>query len=118
MPLPKKYSTEQFKDWYNAHESGETFSSMSKRLGIPEGTLRSAVSRYRATLAIEDKIKEAGVTLHKEDEDKPVERTKKLSDFTPREIIKYLYSIGYRIDREGLYYIEKKRVNLDSVINE
>lgn len=118
MPLPKKYSTEQFKDWYNAHESGETFSSMSKRLGIPEGTLRSAAYRYKATLAIEDKIKEAGVTLYKEDDDKPVERTKKLSDFTPREIIKYLYSIGYRIDREGLYYIEKKRVNLDSVINE
>ena len=39
-------------------------------------------------------------------------------DFTPREIIKYLYGLGYRIENNKLFLYTREEVNLHSVINE
>lgn len=51
--------------------------------------------------------------------EKPESPEKKgLSDYTPREIFKYLYALGYRLDKDGLYMLSKQRVNLQSVISE
>ena len=48
----------------------------------------------------------------------PAKPEKTLDDFQPRELIKHLYKLGYRIDRDGLYVITRQKVNLQSVINE
>lgn len=123
MPNIKKYSDKQVKEWYELRKDGMMYSDISKLTGIPEGTLRSSLSRYRAMLDIEKKIADAGVTLHKDDEPEaaaipaPV-KEKTLSDFSPRDMLKHLYNLGYRLDEKGIYFIKKERVNLQSVINE
>lgn len=45
-------------------------------------------------------------------------REKTLDDFTPREIIRHLYNLGYRIEDGELVVIEKKKVNIKSVLSE
>lgn len=46
-----------------------------------------------------------------------VQRPASLSDFTPREIIKYMHMFGYRIENNQLVYYSKQVVNLKDVIN-
>ena len=46
-----------------------------------------------------------------------VQRPASLSDFTPREIIKYMHGLGYRIENNQLVYYSKQVVNLKDVIN-
>lgn len=46
-----------------------------------------------------------------------VQRPVSLSDFTPREIIKHMYKLGYRIENNQLVCIVKQVVNLKDVIN-
>lgn len=47
----------------------------------------------------------------------PVQKPVSLSDFTPREIIKYMHGLGYRIENNQLVYYSKQVVNLKDVIN-
>jgi hypothetical protein len=47
----------------------------------------------------------------------PVQKPTSLSDFTPREIIKYMHGLGYRIENNQLVYYSKQVVNLKDVIN-
>lgn len=46
-----------------------------------------------------------------------VQKPASLSDFTPREIIKYMHGLGYRIENNQLVYYSKQVVNLKDVIN-
>jgi len=46
-------------------------------------------------------------------------KVKTLDDFTPREIIKHLYDLGYRIEGEGrLVLVKKEYVNIGSIVGE
>ena len=44
-------------------------------------------------------------------------KEKTLKDFTPREIIKHMYSLGYRIEDGKLVCLVKQVVNLKDIIN-
>lgn len=44
-------------------------------------------------------------------------KEKTLKDFSPREIIKYLYDLGYRIEDGKLVCFVKQTVNLKDIIN-
>ena len=46
-----------------------------------------------------------------------VQKPASLSDFTPREIIKHMYKLGYRIENNQHVCIVKQVVNLKDVIN-
>ncbi len=50
-----------------------------------------------------------------EDHEPKMEKT--LKDFAPREIIKHLYNLGYRIEDNKLVCIVKQAVNLRDIIN-
>ena len=39
-----------------------------------------------------------------------------LSDFSPRDMIKYLYNLGYRIENNQLVFWERKVVNIKDVV--
>lgn len=52
----------------------------------------------------------------KKNEPVPV-KEKTLSDFTPREIIRYMYNLGYRIEDNKLVCIVKQVVNVKDIIN-
>ena len=41
-----------------------------------------------------------------------------LSDFSPREIIKYLYNLGYRIEDNQIVFYQRQVVNIKSVLEE
>ena len=49
-------------------------------------------------------------------EDAKVIITKTLDDFTPREIIKHMYRLGYRIEDNQLVCIVKQKVNVKDII--
>lgn len=42
---------------------------------------------------------------------------KSLSDYTPREMIKHLYNLGYRIENNEIVCIQKVKVNIKDIIN-
>ena len=44
-------------------------------------------------------------------------KDKTLSDFNPREIIKHLYNLGYRIEDNKLICIVRQVVNIKDIIN-
>lgn len=52
----------------------------------------------------------------KKNESVPV-KEKTLFDFTPREIIKHMYNLGYRIEDNKLVCIVKQVVNVKDIIN-
>lgn len=116
-----KYTDEQRKEWIRMRNEGYSYPEIALITEIPEGTLRSQLSVYRKKHGMQ----EVPISEKTEEiiEKKPVEtviekKPVSLSDFSSREIIRYLYKLGYRIDESGLYVLEKKRVNLSSVISE
>lgn len=44
-------------------------------------------------------------------------KEKTLKDFSPRELIKHLYNLGYRIENNQLVVIQKVPVKLNDIIN-
>lgn len=48
----------------------------------------------------------------------PAKPEKTLKDFDPRDMLKQLYDLGYRIDEKGIYVMVKQYVNLKSIIND
>lgn len=116
-----KYTDEQRKEWIQMRNEGYSYPEIALITGIPEGTLRSQLCVYRKKHGMQ----EVPISEKTEEiiEKKPVEtviekKPVSLSDFSSREIIRYLYKLGYRIDESGLYVLEKKRVNLSSIISE
>ena len=57
-------------------------------------------------------------TTEKQTELFPTKSAASLHDFTPREMMRYLYDLGYRIEDGKVYFIQKQEVNINSVINE
>lgn len=45
-------------------------------------------------------------------------KEKTLNDYTPRQIIKHLHELGYRIEDGELVVIEKKKINIHSILTE
>jgi hypothetical protein len=64
------------------------------------------------------------MALAKKQYKKPVQnasvlaKAKTLNDFTPRQIIKHLHDIGFRIEDGELVLIEKKKINIHSILTE
>ena len=83
-------------------------------IGIPYGTISVRFSRERAK-ARKEAVAAAATGVK---EAKPEVKEKTLGDFDPRDLMKYLYSLGYRIDEKGIYVMVKQYVNIKSIINE
>ena len=43
-------------------------------------------------------------------------KAKTLEDFPPREMIKHLYNLGYRIEGDELWFVQKTRVKLGDIL--
>ena len=46
-----------------------------------------------------------------------VVKEKTLDDFSPRDIIKHLYNLGYRIENNALVYYSKQYIKLNDIVN-
>lgn len=92
-------------------EEGYKTGEISELTGIPRGTITARLSRMNAiTNSHEVEAKET----------KPVaqQKEKTLNDFQPRDMIKHLYNLGYRIKDNSLYVITLQKVNIQSVLSE
>ena len=49
--------------------------------------------------------------------EKPAEKVTTTRDLTPREMIKKLYDMGYRIENNHLVYIQKVMVKMSDILN-
>ena len=92
-------------------EVGYTTGEIAEITGIPRGTITARLSRVKAN-----------ITSHKAEvqEIKPVvsQKEKTLNDFQPRDMIKHLYKLGYRIKDNSLYVMTLQKVNIQSVLSE
>ena len=90
-------------------ERGVTCREIAATLNIPYGTLSAAFFRRREKAGKSEKPGTTPTAAVKE---------KTLDDFKPREMIKHLYKLGYRIENNGLYVITRQQVKLGDIINE
>jgi len=92
-------------------KEGYTYGKISELTGIPKGTITARFSRMN-TIANSHEVEAKEI--------KPVapQKEKTLNDFQPRDMIKHLYNLGYRIKDNELYVLTLQKVNLQSVINE
>lgn len=76
-----------------------------------------AQSVGRSQRAIECKLKRMGLLFNNESPKEEEKSEKKsLNDFTPREMIKHLYNLGYRIINGKLYQITKVEIKIADII--
>ena len=113
----KRYTEEDIQTWVDLKNQGISYANISKTFNIPNGTIRSIISqrRKKGTLpksSQNPKITVAGPVVP------TIVKEKTLDDFSPREIIKHMYNLVYRIDENGLYVIEtlKHRVKINDII--
>ena len=91
-------------------EAGYKSSEISEITGIPRGTITAWLSRMKANVdSREDEVQHVPVAPQKE---------KTLNDFQPRDMIKHLYNLGYRIKDNSLYVMTLQKVNIQSVLSE
>ena len=126
--LDSPYSDWEWEEMQKMRKEGKTYREIAEKFGRTAGAVYMkfyAESGRKRKMEIEKKHKVNVIIPGDEPKKeapvvqppKPV-REKALHDFTPREIIRHLYEIGYRIEDGQLIVIEKKVVNLMSVINE
>lgn len=92
-------------------KEGYKISEISELTGIPKGTITARLSRMNA-IANSHEVKAQEI--------KPVspQKEKTLNDFQPRDMIKHLYKLGYRIKDNSLYVMTLQKVNIQSVLSE
>ena len=89
---------------------GCTYAQIAETIGVPRGTLSAFLSRRG--------IKKGRATVTPVITQVAPVKQKTIEDFSPRELIKRLYQLGYRIENNSLVVITKQKVNIMSVINE
>ena len=93
-------------------DEGKTVKEIAGRLGRTEAAVWSYTKRLKNNGGQPDDVKEETPSC-----DKPaLIKQKTLDDFKPREMIKHLYNLGYRIIDGDLYLVQQTRVNLEDVI--
>lgn len=79
----------------------------------------SEVLKFRTVRAIEQRCYRLMHTNESPDREvlQPAQRRVTLEDFTPREIIKHLYDLGYRIEEGRLVLVQRTVVKLGDILN-
>lgn len=104
----KLFTKEELEQMRQMKNQGATYKEIGEMFGRSEATVQNKFSR----LGWSTQPQAAQMTP-------PVRvREKTLDDFTPREIIKHLYNLGYRIENNQIVIVEKRVVNIKSVLEE
>lgn len=118
---------EELKEIIELREQGFKLDEISEITGIKRGTVSCRLSRAKSRGLIEwddarknngRKPEESANTITAANPQPVIVKEKTLNDFQPRELIKHLYNLGYRIKDNSLYVITMQKVNIQSVINE
>lgn len=120
MPRGKDYTTTEIAEIRGYFDSGCTYAEIAELMGRTKKSISILCYRQGWTKERSNKMRmEAmGDQMPKtliEDHEPNMEKT--LKDFKVRDIIKYLYDLGYRIEDNRLVCYVKQVVNIKDVLN-
>ena len=101
--MKKKYTEEELCEMHKMRKQGATYKQIADKFG-------------RSVVAVQQKFVEKGWTKWGDENPKIIERKAKLSDFKPREMIKYLYELGYRIKNNRLVLITESVIDINKIL--
>ncbi len=96
-------------------KEGFSNSEIAELIGKPRGTVSARISRYNNAHPAEELVIDERKTTPAHD--KPAAKPS-LDQFQPRDMIKHLYNLGYRIKDNSLYVMTLQKVNIQSVLSE
>ena len=107
----RKYTEQEINEIRLMREQGATYAEIGKMFGRTTKAIGMAFNHgvFNKKEKVEKVEKVVAVA--------PVKQ-KTLHDFTPREMIRYLYNMGYRIEDGRIVLIRKEYVNLKSILEE
>ena len=133
MPRGKDLTTTELNEMKSLLNEGLSYGEVAELLGRTKKSVANAAFRYKlkdnnATRGKKETPKEWESELVKkviENTNKPEEpivkqqlvKEKTLKDFNPRDIIKYMYDLGYRIEDNKLVCYVKQTVNVKDIVN-
>ncbi len=115
MAANRFYTNDEWQRMMKMRYEGKSMKEIADAIG----RLESAVSKRFALKSKE--YKEYKIKMYTENTPAvpPPASTKEktLSDFSPRDIIKHLYNLGYRIENNALVYYSKQYIKLNDIVN-
>ena len=108
----KNYTQDELKEMRRLKAEGKTFAEIAKMFDRSE----HAIAQKFSTLGWMGGFYGVQKWETPKEEKKEEQPKVTLKDFQTREIIKYLYNIGYRIENNQLVCIVKQKVNIKDII--
>ena len=124
MSRGKSYTKEEIRDMIAIFKQGASVEEISAMSGRPSSSItqklrESGFSVINDMFAGEKNAEttQDGPILKVSDGEKTLVKQKTLEDFSPREMIKHLYNLGYRIKNNEIVMVIEKKIKLSDIIN-
>lgn len=116
----KHYTQEELEQMREMRKQGATYKEIADMFGRTENSIMVKFSTMGWSAANPSKANRTQAGTPKELTTVPDKLVRKLqlSDFEPREMIKYLYNLGYRIKNNKLVFVTEKVVNMKAVLED
>lgn len=120
MGAVKPYKQEELAQMKEMRDQGATYKEIADMFGRTENAIMVKFSTMGWSVANPSKANRTPAEQPKELTTVPDKLVRKLqlSDFEPREMIKYLYNLGYRIKNNKLVFVTEKVVNMKAVLED
>lgn len=120
MGAVKPYTQEELEQMREMRKQGATYKEIADMFGRTENAVMVKFSQMGWSVTNPSKAKRLQAEQPKELTTVPDKLVRKLqlSDFEPREMIKYLYNLGYRIKNNKLVFVTEKVVNMKAVLED
>ena len=107
-----KYTKEELEQMLMLREQGATWKELSEIYGRTPHGIEQRLYTYKKERELRGGAEPAKV----EEQPKRLVKMPTLADFSPRDMIKHLYSLGYRIENNQLVVVQRKVVNIQDVL--
>lgn len=116
----KPYTQKELEQMREMRKQGATYKEIADMFGRTENGVMVKFSNMGWSVANPSKANRTQAEQPKELTTVPDKLVRKLqlSDFEPREMIKYLYNLGYRIKNNKLVFVTEKVVNMKAVLED
>lgn len=116
----KPYTQEELEQMREMRKQGATYKEIADMFGRTANSIMVKFSQMGWSVSNPSKANRTQAELPKELTTVPDKLVRKLqlSDFEPREMIKYLYNLGYRIKNNKLLFVTEKVVNMKAVLED
>lgn len=116
----KPYTQEELEQMREMRKQGATYKEIADMFERTKNAVMVKFSQMGWSVTNPSKAKRSQAEQPKELTTVPDKLVRKLqlSDFEPREMIKYLYNLGYRIKNNKLVFVTEKVVNMKAVLED